>query len=161
MTGLEKEITEFGVKMFESFGLDTLTAKLVTVLYFSPKEVSMEELSKKTGYSLSSVSNKMRVLENVFVERIKKPGTKKVYYYMEKNLIKINQRKIKAAYENTINPVKRFAPNVLKKYGSKKLSEEDKQRLDILAAYHQQVLKFEKMLEQLEECLKREVEKQG
>ncbi|MFH1125899.1 MAG: hypothetical protein V1703_02135, partial [Candidatus Altiarchaeota archaeon] len=68
MSELRKEIIEFGTGMFESFGLDNLTAKLLVTLYFSPKERSMEELAEETGYSLSSVSNKLKVLKDIFVQ---------------------------------------------------------------------------------------------
>lgn len=155
MSDLEKEITEFGVGLFESMGLDNLTAKLLTALYFSPRELSMEELAKKTGYSLSSVSNKLRVLGEVFVQRIKKPGTKKVFYYMEKDIIKVNQKKIKTAHERQIHQIKRLIPCILGKYKNAKLSEEEKEIMKIAKDYHRQALMLEKILEELEKYLEK------
>jgi len=159
MSELEKEITEFGTNMFESFGLDNLTAKLITILYFSPREVSMNDLAKKTGYSLSSVSNKLRVLEDVFVQRVKKPGTKKVFYYMEKDIIKVNQRKVKAAHERQIHAIKKFVPYMMEKYKNAKLTEEEKEIVKIGKDYYQQILKFEKILEDFEKQLEKHIGK--
>ena len=81
MDELEKEWMAAFNKIAKSFGLDDLSSKVVSVLYLEPEEVPMEDLAKKTGYSLASISNTMRVLGNMgFVQRIKKPGTKKIYF---------------------------------------------------------------------------------
>lgn len=153
MSDLEKEITEFGAGLFESFGLDKLTAKLLTILYLSPREVSMEELAKKTRYSLSSVSNKLRILEDVWVQKTKKPGTKKIFYHMEKDIVSMNQRRIKAAHERQIHQIKRFIPYIMEKYKNTRLNEEEKEIMKNAKNYYQQALRFEKMLDEFEEYL--------
>jgi DNA-binding transcriptional regulator GbsR (MarR family) len=156
MSDLEKEILEFGVGMFESFGLEELTAKLLTILYFSPSEVSMDELAKKTGYSLSSVSNKLKMLEDIWVQKSKKPGTKKIFYYMEKDLVSINQRKIKAAHERQIHQIKRFIPYIVEKYKNEKLTEGEKEIMKNAKNYYQQILRFESMLDEFEKYLEKQ-----
>ncbi|MDD5111804.1 MAG: hypothetical protein PHG85_04620 [Candidatus Altiarchaeota archaeon] len=156
MSGLEQDIKEFGTAMFESFGMDSLTAQLLTILYFSPREIPMEDLAKKTGYSLSSVSNKLRKLETMWVSRIKKPGTKKVYYYMEKDLLRMNQRKIKAEHEKHIHGIKRFIPYIMDKYKNARLSEEEKEVLKNAKGYYNQALRLEKILEEFERYLDKE-----
>lgn len=147
MDELEREWMAAFSKIAKSFGLDDLSSKIVSVLYLEPEEVPMEDLAKKTGYSLASISNTMRLLENIgFVQRIKKPGTKKVYFYMEKDLVKLNIRKINAANENFIKPAKEFLPQLINKYKSKVKDERSKQKLQIIENYYAQLLQFEGML---------------
>ncbi len=49
--------------------------------------MSLGEIAKRTGYSLSHVSSALKFLENLgLVVRIKKPGDRKAYYKAVKNL---------------------------------------------------------------------------
>ncbi|MFH1125935.1 MAG: hypothetical protein V1703_02315, partial [Candidatus Altiarchaeota archaeon] len=96
--------------------------------------------------------------KDIFVQRTKKPGTKKVFYYMEKDIIRINLRKIRAAHERQVHGIKRFMPYLLEKYKNAKLSEEEKEMVKIGKDYYQQVLKFEKILEEFERYLEKQIE---
>ncbi len=154
MDELEKEWMVAFNKIAKSFGLDDLSSKVVSVLYLEPEEVPMEDLAKKTGYSLASISNTMRLLENMgFVQRIKKPGTKKVYFYMEKDLAKLNIMKINAANEHFIKPAKEFLPQLINKYKSKVKDEKSRKKLRIIENYYLQLLQFEKILQHMLEKL--------
>ena len=69
-----------------SSGLSKIQAKMFAVLYLQKEEISLEELSKLTGYSISSVSVKIRDMEHLgLVRRIKKPGTAKVFFFIPKD----------------------------------------------------------------------------
>jgi len=47
----------------------------------------------------------MKMLEAVgVVKRIKKPGTRKAYFYMEKDILRINRQKLSVAYESGVKP---------------------------------------------------------
>lgn len=152
---IEKEMREFAEQVFRNFGLDILSSKIIAILYTEPEEVALEELSKKTGYSLASISNKTRFLENVeMIEKVKKPGSKKVYYYMEKDLFKMMQKKLEKAYEAEINPAKQKVPEIIEKYKNKKLNEKSKKKLEIMQNYYQQIIKLDKVFRQMQVRLK-------
>lgn len=155
MKQVEKDITGFTEQVFKNLGLDALSSKLISILYPEPKEMSIEMLAKKTGYSLASVSTKMKFLENLeFVRRVKKPGSKKVYYYMEKDALKILDSKFEKVLHAEVEPVKENVPKILEKYKDKKLDEKSKKKLEIMKNYHKQMLKLEKILQEMRQKLK-------
>ncbi len=138
---------EFIKQVFKNFGLDPLSSRIVAFLYIEPTEISIERLSKRTGYSLSSISTKAKFLENVnIIEKIKKPGSKKVYYYMEKDIFKILDSKVDKALEAEVYPAKENLPRIIEKYNKKRLNEKSKKKLDILTNYHKQILAMEKLM---------------
>lgn len=146
MNSLDKEVVEFSQKVFKNFGLDTLSSKLIGILYTEPDEISMDELAERTGYSLASVSTKTRFLEGLaMIQRIKKPGSKRIFYYMEKDLFKMMEKKIEKGFEAEINPAKQEVPKIINKYKNKKLSEKSKKKLRIMENYHKQILQLDKI----------------
>lgn len=114
---------------------------IITILYLEPNEISMEDMAKKTGYSLASISNTMKMLEsNNFIQRIKKPKTKKVYFFMEKDIAKINLQKIDMLLMH-IKDVLKELPIIMSKY-SKNKDKKTKERLSIIQNYYNQLLNF-------------------
>ncbi|MGM5482253.1 MAG: GbsR/MarR family transcriptional regulator [Nanobdellota archaeon] len=140
MTKLDDEILGFSQRVFKNFGLDTLSSKIIAILYTEPEEVSIEKLAEKTGYSLGSVSTKTRFLEGLsMITKIKKPGSKRIFYYMEKDLFKLMEKKIEKGYEAEINPAKNEIPKILDRYKDSKLSEPSKKKLKIIENYYEQI----------------------
>ncbi len=156
MDDLEKEFTGFLSNMIKSYGLGDLPAKVIGVLYLEPQEISMEDITTKTGYSLASISNTMKILENTgVVQRIKKPGTKKVFFYMEKNLAKLNIKKIAAIHDNMIKSAKEMLPPIIDKYQHKAGDKKSKQKLKLIKDYYTQILQFEELLQDMTKKLKK------
>ncbi|MEA1925401.1 MAG: hypothetical protein U9M95_05975 [Candidatus Altiarchaeota archaeon] len=156
MEAIEEEFAGFFKLLAKTYGMGDLQATVLSVIYLEPKEVAMEEISKKTGYSLASISNTMKMLEGAgIVRRIKKPGTKKVFFYMEKDLIKLNLRKIKAAYESIINPGKKILPQIIEKYSGKVEDRESREKLRIIESYYHQMIQFDELLEDISKKLER------
>ena len=147
METLENEFTQFMVKVMEGMGFEILSAKLFSITFLGPDEVSLDELEKKTGYSPASVCNKMNLLEHIgMVKRIKKPGTKKVYYYADKDFSEMMKFKINMALEKEINPAKEELPKIIGKYQSRSLTSTEKRRIEKVKNYYSQIMKFEKVL---------------
>lgn len=154
MEDISRELTLIIENIYKSFGLDALSSKLFSILFLEPKEVSIDELSKKTGYSLSSISNKMRFIEKVGVaERIKKPGTKKVYYYVEKDIIKMHIRKMEIFSDKMIAPLKDKVPKIIKRNKNKDLDAEKENKLKIIETFYCQILKIEKVMDKFKKEL--------
>lgn len=152
MENLEREFLEFLKGVYKSFGLDTLSSNLYAILFIEPNEISIEELSKKTGYSLASISNKMRILESIGIaKRIKKPGTKKVYYIVEKDIIKIQMKKMEMFSDKLMTPAKESLPKIIKDYKEKTLTDKDKQKLEIIENFYSQMQKIQKGIEHMKQ----------
>ena len=147
MRELEKDFLDLFHNVLRTYGLSDLCVKVTGLLYLEPDEVSMEELAEKTGYSLASISNTMKLLESLgMVERVRKPKTKKIFFYMEKNLIRINISKLKAVRDNAFKPIEEYTTQIISKYRNKVKSEKDKRKLQIIENYHKQALMFESIL---------------
>ena len=150
MKSIEKEFVDFYINVGKSWGLDILSSKLMGMLYLEPKEICIEKLAEKTGYSLASISNKMRFLEATgMVQRIKKAGSKKVFYYMEKDCIKLTQIHFEKIYEAEIEPAKKLMPKLLDKFKKVNLNNDDKKKYEIIKKYNKQILDIEKVFHKL------------
>ncbi|PIT84230.1 hypothetical protein COU37_04150 [Candidatus Micrarchaeota archaeon CG10_big_fil_rev_8_21_14_0_10_45_29] len=153
MNKIEKDFCGFMAEASASFGLDSLSAKIVALLYLSPEEISMEEIAKKTGFSLPSISNKMKMLEAAgFAQRIRKPGTKKAYFYMEKEMLRVIKKHLQMRYQKVLLPAKAAVPRMLDASRRRKLTEREKKQVEILQNYYKQILIGEKMLQKFFEA---------
>ncbi|MBP2030314.1 DNA-binding transcriptional regulator GbsR (MarR family) [Methanohalophilus levihalophilus] len=127
-------------------GFDSISSKIVAVLFIEPREISLEELSQKTGYSLSAVSTAMKGLDGLHVvKRIKKPGSRKVFFYLDKNIISAGIQILKTKYEKVIAPSKRVLPEIIEKYKFED-SENSREELEIIQMYYLQLQKYEKLI---------------
>lgn len=148
MHDFEKEFIDFEAEVGKNAGMDPLASKIFMILFLEPAEVSMEELAERTGYSLASIHNKMKLLERVgHVKRIQKPGTKKVYYFMEKDMMKTFLEIMESTYNQRIKPTIQFLPSLIEKYKSSKLTEEETQKMAIIKRYYSQLVKVEKFMD--------------
>jgi len=145
----EEEIYETGTKLFSTWGLDTPTAKAISILLFSPEPVSLGEIADKTGYSLATILNKIKLFEAIgVVQRIKRPGTKKVFYFMEKDRKKIIRAKMQKLFKQEMEFAQAHMPPLLKKYKGKKLSVKEKKMLAITQKFYTQSVELKKHLEE-------------
>jgi len=146
----EQEMNDFFVSIVKGFGFDTLTSKLFTMLFMEPKEISMNELAEKTGYSLSGTSSKLKVLEGIgMIQKIKKPGSKKLYFIMDSDIKAIMRNKMRKGMEIEITPVKQMLPGILDKYKKQYKTSKDsrfKQQYEIVDKYYKQIVILEKIM---------------
>jgi len=155
MKTLEKEFIDYLTSMAKNFGLDDLALKVFAVLYIEPEPIAMDQVAKKTGYSLASISNTMKLFETMgAVERSKKPGSRKVFFYMDKDLIKWNIMKLDYAQRTMIAPAKAKLPKIIKRYKEKAKTNQEKKRIEIITGYHDQVVLFEKLFKKWKSDLK-------
>ncbi len=144
------ELDKDFIEMYQGFGFTGLDDLLLTIfakLYIEPEEMAMDDLAKETGYSLASISNKVKVLESMgVIKRIRKPGSKKIFLYTEKDFVKIIKNNLMKKEEYCIKQVKEKVPDLIKKYKNKVRSDREKKKLKILDDYYNQILKFEKII---------------
>lgn len=140
----EEMFYEFGIRVFKSWGLDTLSAKLVCLLYIHNDKIAISDLAKHTGYSLASISNKLKKVETAgIIEKTKVPGSKKIYYFMENNIFKIFEKKMEISHRVEINPAKENIPFIIESYKGLKLTKEEKARKSIIENYYKQIVEFD------------------
>ncbi len=151
MEGFEKKIIELFYEMGKGQGMqDQLMMTLFAKLYIAPEPVAMDDLAKETGYSLASVSNKVKMFGPMWqVKRIRKPGSKKLFLYMEKDILKIWKDALIKKEEHVISRLKEKLPPIVKEYRGKVKSDIDKKKLKIIEEYYNQILKFEGVLKKI------------
>ena len=156
MKEFEKEFLEYMKKAGTAQGMqDNLLLELFGILYVEPKELSLEDLAKKTGYSLASVSNKIKQMEAMgfeamgLMKRIRKPKTRKIFIYMEKDFMDLWRKMLIAKHEGVIKNAKTLLPKIIEK---SKEDKKDKEKSKIIENYYDQILKFEKVLKNIMKC---------
>ena len=151
MKNTEKKIIELFQEMASGQGLnDSLLVTLFAKLYLEPEPVAMDDLAKETGYSLASVSNKIRVMEHIFqLKRVKKPGSKKIYLYMEKDIFRIWKEALIKKEEWVIKKVKNKLPPLIEEIRKKARTENDRKKMELLQAYYDKMLKFGSVLDKI------------
>ncbi|OIO61745.1 hypothetical protein AUJ83_04310 [Candidatus Woesearchaeota archaeon CG1_02_33_12] len=136
-------------------GLDEISSEIIALIYTEPKEISLEELSKKTGYSLSAVCTATKLIERIgLISRIRNPGSKKAYFYMEKDMNVFSLDLMKRKYEKIIIPTKQKLPSIIEKYKKEK-SERSRQELGIIENYYKEVLASEEIIKRIIEMVEK------
>jgi len=144
MDPIDEKFVDMLQTMGKANGFDDLSAKMFAILYIEPEEIAMEDLARKTGYSLGSISTRLKMLENVgFVYKRRKPKTKKVYISMPKDLIATWKDHFLKAQEYKISLAKRIMPEILKEYRAKAKTDTQKKKLKILEDYSRQINRFD------------------
>jgi DNA-binding transcriptional regulator GbsR (MarR family) len=150
MKDIEQEFIEHLAASVRGLGLDIPSSRLFGIIYVEPGEISIEELAKKSGYSLASVSIKARILERIgLIERRKHPGTKKVYCYREKNMITFIKRKANEIFKHEIIPAKNALPELIRKAEKRGRSEKEQRQVKMLKNYLRQMESVEKVFRKL------------
>ena len=156
MTALKSPKQEFIDLMTENCkvnGLDELSSRIIALLYAEPNELSLDDIAKRTGYSLSAICTAMKFIERIgLIKRLKKPKSRKVYFYMEKGMIMFSLDIIRRKYERVILPTKQELPSIIKRYKNEK-SKNSKQELKIIENYYKEVLASEDIMRKLIQML--------
>jgi DNA-binding transcriptional regulator GbsR (MarR family) len=155
MLDAEKEVIKLFEAMGKAYGIDSLSSKIFSIIYLEPEPICLDAIAKRTGYSLASISNKIRKLE-LFAPIIRshKPGSKKVFISMEKEVFKILKAQLQKSREIEIVPIKNKLPGIIKDYKKQAKTDKDKKKIKILEQYYKDIEKFDrimsKMLKRLE-----------
>lgn len=144
---ITQDFIDFYKEMGNLIGVDDLTASIFASLYIEPEEITLEDLSRKTGYSLGSISNKIKLLSNLgLVRKRTKPGTKRLYLYVEKDFCKILKQQLIRKQEYEINFAKSKLPELIAKHEQKAKTDTEKKKLALLKSYHKQIIQMDVLL---------------
>lgn len=90
-----KEIINAMARASEIWGFSGALGVFLGTLYFSDKPMSLDDLSRESGYSKSTVSLNMNVLEHWgAAKKYRKPKDRKTYYIVERDLLKLARETI-------------------------------------------------------------------
>ena len=146
---IDQEFIELLKNLAKSEGMDDLTSIIIAKLFLEPNEVAMDDLAKETGYSLASISNKAKLFEQAgLFKKTTKPGTRKIFLYMEKDVSRMTLGLFLKKLE-VLSVVKAKLPDIMKRYKSQAKTEKEKQKFKIMEHYYSDVLKFDKLLQEL------------
>ncbi|MDP2750829.1 MAG: hypothetical protein Q8O89_08415, partial [Nanoarchaeota archaeon] len=157
MKELEHEFIEIYKKIGENTLQDDLLMTIYAIVYLEPEEISLNEIATKTGYSLASISNKAKILESMdIIKKGKKPGSKKIYLSMEKNMFEVIKNALFVKETKVIATLKEKLPELIKKYKDKTKSDRDKKKIKILEDYNNQMIKLEKLIQKVRKDIEEE-----
>ncbi len=139
---VKQEFIELLTASHRAHGFDEATARVVAVLYAEPHELSLDELAQRTGYSLSSVSTSMKLMENFgLVQRIKKPKSRKAYFYVSKDLIGTFIELSRKNHHAMLTPALEKLPELIARAGKEKSDVQS-----IMKEYYKQMVKIDEII---------------
>ena len=154
MQGFDQEIAEYFAEASKMQGFDESMGKIVSILFTEPEEITLEDLAEKTGYSLASVSNKVKLLAGMsFVRKESRPGSKRIYVHMDKDFIQVLKKHLTIKQEMLISLAKKRLPEIIGKYSESAKTDKDRQKIKIIEDYYKQVLKAEKIIAKVIELI--------
>ena len=131
-------------------GLDELSSKIIGILFIEPEEIALDELANRTGYSLSAVSTALKFIERAgIVKRSKKPKSRKVYFYMEKDMLAMSLQIVRTKYEKIFFSAKQKLPKIIDEYNKQQeQSKNTEDELRIVEDYYKALTFFEQILKE-------------
>ncbi|MFH1915832.1 MAG: hypothetical protein ABIJ21_01075 [Nanoarchaeota archaeon] len=145
MDDITRSFVELSLAVGELAGRDNLESQILAILFIEPEEIAMDELARMTRYSLASVCNKVHQLERAgIIVRRSKPGTKKVFLYMEKDTAKALKNTLKAIQNARIKLVKERLPNIIEKH-----KKANPKKIDILRRHLQYLNKMDAVIDHM------------
>jgi DNA-binding transcriptional regulator GbsR (MarR family) len=156
MDECDRAFVSYYKKVGRAYGMDELSSSIFALLFLSPEEISLEDLARETGYSLSSVSNKTRMLEMTgCITRVRKAGSKKVYFYSEKDIMKMTLQIMEKIGSAEVTAAKAEIPAIISQLKASGLSAGQKKKIKILQLYLKDLQKFDKLVQALKDSFSR------
>ena len=133
----KKEFREIVYESCKAIGLDDFPSRLISVLQTEKEAISLGELTIITGYSLSNLSTTIKGMEDKqMVKKFKKPGSRKVYVVMDKNITSFFIELQKKRYQQSLKPSMKKIPEIIERYKDKNEFEEE---LKMIQDYYCQI----------------------
>ena len=136
---IEKDIYSTFADIATTIGYSEIHGRVIAALLVSNKKLSLNELAKKTGYSLSTISLSLDLLEFLgMIKKIKKVGDRKLYVELQGSLTEGLKKaftiRIQKSIKETLTKFEQHKKN-LEKNGNK----ESKNILNILNILEKEV----------------------
>lgn len=85
---IEEKIHSTFASVVKSLGYSEVHGRIISSLFMADKELSLQELGKRTGYSIPSISISLDLLELLgIIKKKKKAGDRKLYVKLDGDLL--------------------------------------------------------------------------
>ena len=143
---IEKDIYSTFAEIASAIGYSEIHGRIIAALLVSDRKLSLNELSKKTGYSLSTISLSLDLLELFgMIKKIKKVGDRKLYVELQGNLLEGLKRafiiRIQKSIDDTLGKFKNYKESL-----NKSRDKEDKKVLNTLNILEKEVQRVDKYI---------------
>jgi DNA-binding transcriptional regulator GbsR (MarR family) len=156
MDECDRAFVTYYQKVGRAYGMDELSSSIFALLFLNPEDISLEDLARETGYSLSSVSNKTRMLEMTgCITRVRKAGSKKVFFFAEKDIMKMTFQMMEKIGSVEVTAARSEIPAIISRLKTPDMSNDQKKKIKILQDYLKGLQKFDKLIQELKGSLSR------
>jgi DNA-binding transcriptional regulator GbsR (MarR family) len=143
---IEREIFSTFAEIATAIGYSEIHGRIIAALLVSDKKLSLNELAKKTGYSLSTISLSLDLLELLgMIKKIKKAGDRKLYVQLQANLLEGLKKafliRIQKSIDETLSKFEEYKEDL-----NKSKTKENKKVLDILKILESEVERVDKYI---------------
>lgn len=148
---IEKNIFSTFAEIASAIGYSEIHGRIIAALLVSDKKLSLNELSKKTGYSLSTISLSLDLLELFgMIKKIKKVGDRKLYVELQGNLLEGLKRalviRVQKSIDETLNKFDKYKESL-----NNGKDKENKKVLNTLKILEKEVQRVDKYINLLKE----------
>jgi len=143
---IEKDIYSTFAEIASAIGYSEIHGRIIAALLVSERKLSLNQLSKKTGYSLSTISLSLDLLELLgIIKKIKKVGDRKLYVELQGSLLEGLKRafviRIQKSIDETLVKFERYKESL-----NKTKTKENKKILNILSILEKEVKRVDKYI---------------
>jgi DNA-binding transcriptional regulator GbsR (MarR family) len=147
MDDCDRRFIAYYQKVGRAYGMDDLASTLFAFLFISPEPMALDDLARETGYSLASVSIKARVLEQMgAVTRMKRPGSRKLYLFAEKDVIQMTVRIFEQMQEGEVRLAAVDLPAIIAELERQPLTCPEQEKMKIMRKYQKDMQIFGSMI---------------
>lgn len=140
---IEKKIYSIFARATSSLGYSEVHGRILAALLAEGRPLSLQEISKKTNYSLGSISLSIDFLEILgVVRKFKKSGDRKIYVKLEGDLLSALKKIVILKIEHEVKEVMKEFENY------KKMVKEEK-TIKIIKALENELNKLQRYIEKL------------
>ena len=150
MNEIDQKFIDLYKEMGKAHGMCDLLGTIFARLYIEPGEVAMDDLAKETGYSLASICNHIKIFNSIIpIKKIRKPGSKKIFLYIEKDFTKMMKDILLRKEEYGMKFAKGKLPSIINECKNKAKSNKDKKKVKILENYYKQIIQIEGLFHEM------------
>ena len=143
---IEKDIYSSFATLASAIGYSEIHGRIIAALMVSGKKLSLQELAKKTGYSISTLSLSLDLLEFFgMIEKKKNAGDRKLYIELHGNLLEGLKKafivKIQKSVTDSLNRFENYKENL------KDSKDKDSERvMEVLNVLEKEIERLDKYI---------------
>ncbi len=148
---IKKDIYSTFADIASSIGYSEIHGRIIGALLVSNKKLSLQDLAKETGYSISTISLSLDLLEFLgMIKKIKKAGDRKLYIELQGDLLEGLKKafiiKVQKNISDSLNKFEKYKETL-----KKSKNKEKKKVMNVLNILEEEIKKLENYINLLSE----------